>query len=106
MKWSASKGALTQSKFTFLSRNMAGQLRLTASASTKLPSGGGQLFVVNFKIPAGSKWSTTPLTVTKIKLSGEKGENLAWKNTVTVSNGSITNTSVKTEAAPSWRLLK
>jgi len=68
---------------------MAGQLRLTASASTNLPSDGGQLFVVNFEIPAGSKWSTTPLTTTKVKLSGELGENLAWKNTVTVSNGSI-----------------
>ena len=95
---SAAKGALTQSKFTFLMRNMAGQLRLTASASTKLPSGRGQLFVVNFKIPAGSKWATTPLTVTKIKLSGEKGENLAWKNTVTVSNW--------TAVAPTWVLMR
>lgn len=103
---SAAKGTLTQSKFTFLSRNTAGQLRLTASASTKLPSGGGQLFVVNFKIPAGSKWSTTPLTATKVKLSGERGENLAWKNTVAVSNGSIANTSVMTDAAPTWRLMK
>jgi hypothetical protein len=100
---SAANGTLTQSKFTLQVRNMTGQLRLTTSASTKLAGGSGQLFVVNFKIPAGSKWKSAPLTVTNIKLSGEKGENLAWKNTVGVTNGSV---SIPGQAAPSWRLLK
>jgi hypothetical protein len=101
---SAAMGALIQNKFTLQARNMTGQLRLTASASTKLPNGGGQLFTVNFRIPPGSQWVETPLTVTNIKLSGEKGENLAWRNTVNVVNGSVWVRSA--QAAPTWNMLK
>jgi hypothetical protein len=102
---SAAKAALTQSNFTLQARNLVGQVRLTASAPSDLPSGGGQLFILSFRIPASAQWSMTPLTVSNVKLSGDQGENLDWQNTVSVSNGSV-STGISTLARPSWVLME
>ena len=101
---SVSKGTLTESSFILHSRSLVGQVRLTASAPTELPDGGGQVFVLNFTIPPDSRWSATTLMATKIKLSGELGENLAWRNAVVVSIGWIKVG--LTQAAPTWTLMK
>ncbi|MBN1868332.1 hypothetical protein JW916_13685 [Candidatus Sumerlaeota bacterium] len=65
-----------------------GVAKISLSRATSLGAGPGEIAVLRFTV-MGATGRSTPLVLAQCKLSGEYGENLAWKNPVTVASGSV-----------------
>ena len=78
------------SGFTFDYTIRSNWIDIALSSSANLSSGSGSLVELEFTINSGAMLgSSSPLTISQKKLSGQYGEDLAWASTVSGSNGSV-----------------
>jgi hypothetical protein len=100
-----SKGELTQSAFTLDYDTTASSVHISLASGQPLPSGSGVILWLNFKV-VGQPGDVTTLLPAYLKLGGEFGENIAWKNAVGKSSGTLTVSETTGLSDEVWQLYR